>query len=466
MPWDVLIRGGEVVTPSGVSRLDIAIEGGTIVGLAPELSGPSRETIDASGLHVFPGVIDPHVHFNEPGRTDWEGFETGSAALAAGGGTCFFDMPLNSSPPVLDGAAFDAKRAAAERNSVTDFALWGGLTPNNLDRLEELAERGVVGFKAFMSNSGIDEFRTADDYTLYKGMSVAAKLGLIVAVHAENDSITTGLASEAMRQGRVAIRDYLASRPAIAELEAIQRAVLLAHETQCDLHIVHVSTINGVRAAKFGLDDATWGLPDHAYTITCETCPHYFLLCEEDVESIGPNAKCAPPVRSRHGAKLLIRALFNGEIDFLASDHSPAPASLKRGADFFKVWGGIAGVQTTLSSALTLHPRLPIEKIGVLTASNAAQRFGLSNKGKIKIGHDADLALIDLGAAYTLTREMLLDRHKLSPYLGREFRGRVRRTIVRGHTVFQDGRITAESFRGRLIKPSPRAATEGNGLDA
>src|SRR5258706_7796300 len=141
MPWDLLIRGGEVVAPNGVPRLDIAIEDGSIVELAPDLTGQSRGAIDASGLHVFPGLIDPHVHFNEPGRTDWEGFETGSAALAAGGGTCFFDMPLNSSPPVLDAAAFDAKCAAAERNSLTDFALWGGLTPDNLDKLEELAAR-------------------------------------------------------------------------------------------------------------------------------------------------------------------------------------------------------------------------------------------------------------------------------------------------------------------------------------
>src|SRR5690349_1224430 len=148
MPWDLLIRRGDVVTPDGVrAGTDVAIEDETIVEVSPGLSGAARETIDAAGLHVFPGLIDPHVHFNEPGRTEWEGFETGSSALAAGGGTCFFDMPLNSSPPVLNGKAFDAKRAAAERNSITDFALWGGLTPDNLDRLEELAERGVVGFK-------------------------------------------------------------------------------------------------------------------------------------------------------------------------------------------------------------------------------------------------------------------------------------------------------------------------------
>src|SRR4051812_33761927 len=196
MPWDTLIRGGNVVTPDGVKRLDVAVEGGMIVELAPELSGSARETIDARGLHVFPGLIDPHVHFNEPGRTDWEGFETGSSALAAGGGTCFFDMPLNSSPPTLDGASFDLKRAAAEANSWTDFALWGGLTPGNLNCMQELAERGVVGFKAFMSNSGIEDFARADDLTLYRGMRKAKQLGLPVAVHAESEEITSALTRE------------------------------------------------------------------------------------------------------------------------------------------------------------------------------------------------------------------------------------------------------------------------------
>ena len=170
MPFDLLIRGGNVVLPDGVVDVDVAVEDGTIVEIGRELSGGARETIDAAGLHVFPGVIDPHVHFNEPGRTDWEGFDTGTAALAAGGGTLFFDMPLNSTPPVLDAAAFDAKRAAAEAKSRTDFAIWGGLTPDNLDKLEELADRGVVGFKAFMSNSGIDDFRAVDEETLLQGI--------------------------------------------------------------------------------------------------------------------------------------------------------------------------------------------------------------------------------------------------------------------------------------------------------
>src|SRR5437763_858082 len=191
MPSDLIIRNGKVVTSDAVIDADIAVEAGRIAAIGHNLGQP-REEIDATGLHVFPGLIDPHVHFNEPGRTEWEGFSTGSSALAAGGGTLFFDMPLNSSPPVLDGASFDLKLAAAKEKSHTDFALWGGLTPHNLDRMEELAKRGVVGFKAFMCNSGIDDFPRADDWTLERGMARAAKLDLPVAVHAENQELVAG----------------------------------------------------------------------------------------------------------------------------------------------------------------------------------------------------------------------------------------------------------------------------------
>ncbi|HEX8913578.1 MAG TPA: amidohydrolase family protein, partial [Humisphaera sp.] len=242
MSFDLLIRNGQVVTPDGVCQLDVAVDGGRIVEVAEDLAGPAKEEVDASGLHVFPGLIDAHVHFNEPGRTDWEGFDTGSAALAAGGGTCFFEMPLNAHPPTLDGASFDLKLAAALRNSRTDFALWGGLTPANLDKLEELADRGVVGFKAFMSNSGIDDFGRADDLTLYRGMQIAAKLGLPVAVHAESEELTSRLTAEARAAGRTSVRDYLDSRPIIAEVDAIRRAIAFAQDTGCSLHIVHVSS--------------------------------------------------------------------------------------------------------------------------------------------------------------------------------------------------------------------------------
>ena len=220
MAHDLVIRNGHLVLPDRVERADLAIEDGKIVGLAPSISGSARSEIDATNLHVFPGLIDPHVHFNEPGRTEWEGFSTGSSALAAGGGTMFFDMPLNSSPPVLDGDSFDLKLAAAKTNSFADFALWGGLTPKNLDRMEELAERGVIGFKAFMCNSGMDDFPAVDDLALYRGMRKAKQLGLPVAVHAESDAITAALTTEQRSTGGRDWKAYLASRPIVAEVEA------------------------------------------------------------------------------------------------------------------------------------------------------------------------------------------------------------------------------------------------------
>src|SRR5262245_17304518 len=209
MPLDVLIRGGKLVLEKEVVSADLAIDGGSIVAVAPEMADSAREVIYATGLTIFPGVVDTHVHFNEPGRTAWEGAATGSAALAAGGGTCFCDMPLNASPPTLDGKSFDLKRAALEASSILDFGLWGGLGPHNHAALAELSERGVIGFKAFMCNSGIDDFPHVDVDALGRGMEIAARLGLPVAVHAEDDALVSELTQTAIAAGRTAIRDFL-----------------------------------------------------------------------------------------------------------------------------------------------------------------------------------------------------------------------------------------------------------------
>src|SRR4051812_25021756 len=423
MNHDLIIRNGSVVHSDGVRNEAIAISDGKIVQIAPEIPGDARETIDATGLHIFPGLIDSHVHFNEPGRTDWEGIATGSSALAAGGGTCFFDMPLNSSPPVLDAGSFDLKRAAAEKSSVTDFAIWGGLTPKSLDRMEELAERGVVGFKAFMSGSGIDDFERADDLTLYRGMQIAKKLGLPVAVHAESEEITSRLANEMRSKGSKGIADYLNSRPIVAEVEATQRAIILAEETGCKLHIVHVSNSRCTELVRRAAASGECG-------VTCETCPHYLILNEHDVHRLGARAKCAPPLRSPSENDEMWQDLTDGKIAFVASDHSPAPESMKQGDDFFKIWGGIAGVQSTLSILLSRGPALPLPSVADWTATNVAKRCAIPNKGSIALGYDADVALVDVKACYELRRESLKDRHKLSPYVGRTFHGLVMRTIV------------------------------------
>jgi allantoinase len=444
MKFDLLIRNGHVITNDAVTPASLGIVDGKIVEIG-DLSGAATEEIDATGLHVFPGVIDPHVHFNEPGRTDWEGIATGSAALTAGGGTCFFDMPLNSSPPTLDGVSFDLKRAAAEASSRTDFALWGGLTPNNLGHLEELAERGVIGFKAFMSNSGITDFDRADDLTLYRGMKIAAKLGLIIAVHAESEEMTSRLTAEVRGNGKKADWDtYLSSRPIVAEVEAIQRAITLAAETGCKLHIVHVSNSRGSELVRLAANHS-------GADVTCETCPHYLALSTHDLHRLGAKAKCAPPLRSPGDIDELWNDLIDGKFAFVASDHSPSPESMKTGDDPFAMWGGIAGVQSTLAILLSHGPRLPLPQIANLLSTHAADRFKIPNKGRIATGYDADLALVDINACYELTPKMLLDRHKLSPYVGRTFHGVVMQTLVRGNTVFQNGK-TVGNFRGRLIK--------------
>ena len=413
--YDLIVRGG--------ARGDIGVIDGAIAALEPELGGGAREEIDAGGLLVLPGGLDPHVHFNEPGRTHWEGLATGSAALAAGGFTAFFDMPLNSSPPTIDGAAFDAKLAAARAASRLDFGLWGGLVPGS--RMEELAERGVIGFKAFMSNSGIEEFATADDVTLYEGMATAARLNRIVAVHAENDALTARVTGPTAR-------DWFASRPLVAELEAISRAILFAEETGCALHVVHVSSGRGVAlvtaARARGVD------------VTCETCPHYLFLTQDDVEALGAVAKCAPPVRDPAEQDALWARLE--ELQMITSDHSPASPELKAG-EFGAAWGGIAGGQSTRELLLG---RLEPELIARLTAAGPAARFGIARKGRIEVGFDADLALVDLGAAYTLSAGDLRYRHPLSPYVGRRLSGRVVRTLLRGRDP--------EPGAGRLLTPT------------
>ena len=436
----MIVRGGSVVTPGGVLAADIAVEDGRIREIAPDLPADGSE-IDARGLTVLPGMIDVHVHFNEPGRAEWEGAATGSRALAAGGGTMFFDMPLNSSPCTVGPKEFDEKRAALEASSVTNFALWGGLVPGNRGALEPLAERGVIGFKAFMTDSGLPEFPRADDLTLYEGMCEAARLGLPVAVHAESDELVQALTRRALTAGGHGVRDYLDSRPVVAEVEAIQRAALLAGEAGARLHIVHISSGRGVVAA---LEARARGVD-----ISIETCAHYLYFGEEDMLRLGAVAKCAPPLREPAERKTLWRSVLRGDVDMVGSDHSPAPSAMKQDPNFFRIWGGIAGVQSTLAVLLELAP---VERIAALTAANPARRFSLGRKGSLAVGNDADFTLVDTAAEFTVTRESLFQKHGLSPYVGATFRGAVRRTVVRGETVFVDGKIVGAP-KGKFIQP-------------
>ena len=442
---DLIVRGGTIVTPGGSLLADVAIEGGAIQAIGPELPGAKQE-IDARGLHVFPAVIDVHLHFNEPGRTEWEGAATGSRALAAGGGAVFFDMPLNSTPCTVNAREFDRKHAALEASSITDFGLWGGLVPGNVGEMAELAQRGVVGFKAFMCDSGLPEFPRADDFTLWKGLAEAARLDLPVSVHAENQEITQALSRAMAEQSRTGARDFVESRPVIAEVEAIQRATLFAGEAGAKLHIVHISSGRGVVAAAEA--------KARGVDVSIETCAHYLFFTEEDLERLGAIAKCAPPLRDTAEHRDLWGKLSDGTIDIVASDHSPAPPEMKTGA-MMKVWGGIAGVQSTLAVLLErghFERGLPLERIAALTAATPARRFRIARKGQLAVGNDADLTLLDLSGSHTLTKGNLHQRHALSPYVGSTFRGVVRGTLRRGETIFKDGAITAQSS-GALVRP-------------
>jgi len=450
---DLVIRDGTVVLPGGSARADVAIEDGRITEIGPELAGASRQ-IDARGLSVLPGLIDVHVHFNEPGRTHWEGAATGSRALAAGGGTVFFDMPLNSTPCSVNAREVDRKREALERASIVDFGLWGGLVPGAVGAMAEMAERGVVGFKAFMCDSGLPEFPRADDQTLRDGMAEAARLHLPVAVHAESHEI---LQSTAARRGGPLgpplgpsedVREFLESRPVAAETEAIGRALELAGETGASLHIVHVSTGRGVSLAAEARG--------RGVDVSMETCPHYLWFTEADVERLGTIAKCAPPLRAAEHHRALWDALVAGHVDLVASDHSPTEPAMKAG-DFLSAWGGIAGVQSTLPVLLDrgYHERgLALERIAELIAASPARRFRIARKGTIEEGNDADLVLIDAAGSFTLEKHHLRQRYKTSPYIGATFRGTVRATLRRGETIFMDGNVTAHTC-GRFVRPEP-----------
>lgn len=418
-------------------NIQIAIEGQSIVALEPEILSPARQELEMREYTALPAVIDAHVHFNEPGHEDWESIKSGSRALVAGGGAVFVDMPLNSIPVTTTRAALSAKLERMQQ-SVADYALWGGLTPDSLPHLEALAEGGVIGFKAFMSHSGLPEFERSDEETLLLGMRQAAKLGLPVAVHAESDSITKRLAAAATRQD---IRAYLESRPIEAELEAIQQALQIAAETGCKLHIVHISSAAGVRlvaeAKARGVD------------VTAETCPHYLWFSEEHLERLGAVLKCAPPVRSAAELEALWAVL--PDVDIIGSDHSPAPPALKTSSNFFEVWGGISGVQSTLEVMLTgavtrgVGTDALLQKLSI----NPAARFGLDKKGKLESGFDADIALVQF-TPWQLGATDLHYRHAQSPYIGAALKAKVRHTFVRGKMVW-DGRDFA-AVQGKWLR--------------
>ena len=443
----MVIRGGLAILPSGQARVDIAIEDGVISAIGSHVRD-AGETIDAASLIVLPGVVDPHVHFNEPGREHWEGWEAGTRGAARGGVTTVLEMPLNAHPPTTTPEAFDAKLAVASKKSLVDFGLWGGLVPDNLHNLETLHNRGVVGFKAFMSHSGIDDFHRVPDGVLAIGLKTTARLGAVVGVHAESQELLDR--QPAHGSDRLS---WCRARPPAAEVEAIRRLIVCLRGAgkRARAHVVHVSCAEGLAEVDAARNKGV--------AITAETCPHYLAFNEQDFERIGPALKCAPPIRDAATQHALWNELLEGRVDFIGSDHSPCPAADKQKGDddIWQAWGGVAGIQATLPVLISdgVHARgLSFERIAHLTATAPAQAFGLApRKGVIAVGADADFAIVDPEREWTLGADELETRSGMSAYLGTTFKGKVVRTIVRGRTVFADGAVCGDAGGGKFVRP-------------
>ena len=448
--YDLCVSNALIVEEQGAWHGGLGVRDGKVVAHFSTPDDAADRLIDAGGRPLLPGLVDAHVHFNQPGRTEWEGFSCGSMGAAAGGVTSVIDMPLNNAPSAVDGATLRAKQAAVRDQSIIDYCFWGGLVTDNVARLTELDAAGAVAYKAFMSNSGIDDFPAVTDGVLFDGLRHAARVGALVAVHAESEALTAYFSAQLRAAGRIDRRAWLEARPGFSEHEAISRALLLAGAAGARLHIVHVSTPEGV-----DLVDAARRAGQSA---TCETCPHYLVLDEDDFVKIGPAAKCAPPLRPRASVEGLWQRVLAGQVDLIASDHSPCPtANKQRGEqDIWAAWGGITGVQTMLP--LLLHEGvyrrgMSLALLTRLTAANPARLFGLyPTKGSLRPGADADFVIIDPAEEWTIEADRLFARHKHTPFAGRRVRGRVRTTAVRGRIVYEDGAITAPAGYGRSIR--------------
>lgn len=458
--YDMVLTGGQVVLPGRTVRTQVGVSGGKIAAVGENL-GRARRVIDASGLYVLPGVIDAHVHFNEPGRTEWEGFSHGTRALAAGGTTCFADMPLNNRPAVVDRHTLELKLAAAEHSCYVDYALYGGAVPGNLDggQLQELRDAGVVGCKAFLCTCGSGapgEFQNLSDAGLYRAMEILSRLGLMLSLHCENASLCDELAASLQSAGRTGMADYLDSRPVIAEVEAVRRALYFAGETGCQVHFAHLSIPQAVREVHRARAAGV--------RATVETCAHYLCLDRDDACRTGALAKCSPPLRERTLVEGLWDEVQAGRVDILASDHSPCPPELKGGADLFQVWGGLSTCQNLLDvlfdEAVQKRGMAP-ERLMELLSGNPARLLGLPDKGSIGPGKDADIVLLRPHSPYRLTEEALYYRHRQSVYTGREIGCRVELTMVRGEVVYQLGRGFSDAPAGRFVR---RTAADGDQL--
>lgn len=435
-----------IITPEGKKDGAVLIQNGVITGVVSRADVPPSFTIEDVGESVvMAGLVDSHVHINEPGRTEWEGFVTATNAAAAGGITTLVDMPLNSSPVTTSVAALEEKKIASEGKLRVDCGFYGGIVPGNVPEILPLARAGVMGFKAFLVHSGIDDFPNATEADLRAAMPLIAEAGLPLLVHAEL------IRPETAREytgNQHSYRDYLDSRPDVWELDAIAMMIRLCREYSCHTHIVHVAS---AQALTMLAEARAEGLP-----LTTETCPQYLFFAAEDIPDSDTRFKCAPPIRDRQNREQLWEGLRTGILDMIVSDHSPCTPDLKLLAegDFPKAWGGISSLQFGLPIVWTQAQKRGFSPIDIAQWMSAkpAELLGLSaTKGALAAGYDADIVVWNPNATVVVDSALIRHRHKITPYEGQTLLGAVERTYLRGALVFERGALVGEPC-GKLVK--------------
>jgi allantoinase len=468
-PARFALASSRIVTPQGVRGGAVLVNGEKIEAVLSRDDVPTGVPVDdLDGLVISPGVVDTHVHINEPGRTEWEGFETATRAAAAGGVTTLIDMPLNSSPVTTTVAALDAKRKAAEGKCSVDVGFHGGLVPGNLKHIEPLIDAGVCGVKAFLCDSGLDEFPASGDPELRAALPVLARRGVPLLVHAEliplprREGQGEGLASRSELEEPISAEpirsynDWLASRPEEFERNAVALLRQLCAEYRAPIHVVHLAS--GPLTSHF-----FWAKQD-GLPLTVETCPHYLHFYAERLAEADTRFKCAPPIRRKEDRTRLWEALIEGVIDTIGSDHSPCPPEMKllgdnaaSGSDWQRVWGGVSSVELTLPivwRGCRTH-MITFNRLAQWLSENPARLVGLDHrKGRIAAGYDADLCIWNHQEEWTVRGEDLQHRHKLTPYEGERLRGRVKRTYVRGHLVYNEGAFPVGLIGQLLRRPN------------
>ena len=429
------LHSTRVLTPQGLQEATIVVNGKKIESLKVGRQKSEVVTVEDLGNNVImPGLIDSHVHINEPGRTDWEGFNTATRAAAAGGITTLVDMPLNSSPVTTDVMSLQLKVDAAKKSLHVNCGFYGGVIPTNLSDLPGLLEAGVMGIKAFLTHSGIDDFPNVTEEHLRKALPLLKKFGVTLLVHAELDEPHPD--QKFIEENPTSYSAYLRSRPKSWEDKAINMLIRLCEEYQTRIHIVHLSSANSIAPIKAAIKK---GLP-----ISVETCPHYLVFHAEEIKDKQTQFKCAPPIREKQNNEQLWKAVRDKVISFIVTDHSPSLPEMKelKSGSFKKAWGGIAGLQFSLPAFWT-HARqhgFTIEGVAMLMSSNVAKFLDLEKtKGKLGAGYDADLVVWNPEKEFVVTRDIIQHKHKLTPYEGLKLSGVVERTYVNGSLIFENG---------------------------